>query len=276
MILSKNALNDLNFRKDLITEYVYKEKCTSTNTLALELIRENKIHTNTAIVTSKQTDGRGQRGSKWEGKPFKNIHLTIVLKLPNTKIENVFNINMLTSFTCHSVLFHYLHSSLEDKNRFLKIKWPNDIYWKNQKLGGILIENIIYGDKISYSIIGIGINVNQQNFNYDFNKERQYKATSLSLINKREAILENLISDLINTFSYKYLSKIIDPKTFFEKIKKRYISILYRFDGNKYSFKNHKETFVGTLHDVDYYGRLHIIREDGAIESYLNKEIQFL
>ncbi len=289
------CIGNLRFCRDLIKKYIYIEKCMSTNTLALELVRKNEILTNTAIVTSRQTDGRGQRGSRWEGEHFKNIHLTIILKSPNIKLENIFNINMLTSIACHSMLLCHLDPNLKDK-KYLKIKWPNDIYWKDQKLGGILIENVICGGKINYSVIGIGININQKIFNYAFNQQPgEYKVTSLSLINKREFMLEDLISDLINTFSCQYLTgdtemaipnmrvlktpSFIDKnssETVFEKIKKRYISILYRFDGNRYFFKSGEKKFTGILHDVDYYGRLHIMKEDGTIESYMNKEIQFL
>ena len=46
----------------------------------------------------------------------------------------------------------------------LSIKWPNDIYWRNGKLGGILIENRLQGGCIKDCIIGIGLNVNQEQF----------------------------------------------------------------------------------------------------------------
>ncbi len=44
------------------------------------------------------------------------------------------------------------------------IKWPNDIYVKNDKIAGILIENSIMGEKIESSVAGIGLNINQDKF----------------------------------------------------------------------------------------------------------------
>ena len=43
----------------------------------------------------------------------------------------------------------------------LSIKWPNDIYYGDKKLVGILIENSLSGSYVGYTIVGIGINVNQ-------------------------------------------------------------------------------------------------------------------
>jgi len=45
-----------------------------------------------------------------------------------------------------------------------KIKWPNDLYWRDRKAGGILIDNHIKGNKWQYSVIGMGININQTFF----------------------------------------------------------------------------------------------------------------
>jgi BirA family transcriptional regulator, biotin operon repressor / biotin---[acetyl-CoA-carboxylase] ligase len=44
------------------------------------------------------------------------------------------------------------------------IKWPNDIYWRDRKAGGILIENIFHGKDWKYSVAGIGLNINQSYF----------------------------------------------------------------------------------------------------------------
>lgn len=49
-----------------------------------------------------------------------------------------------------------------------RIKWPNDLYWNHQKIGGILIENIVTsGGEWSWAIAGIGINLNQEQFPSD-------------------------------------------------------------------------------------------------------------
>jgi BirA family biotin operon repressor/biotin-[acetyl-CoA-carboxylase] ligase len=45
-----------------------------------------------------------------------------------------------------------------------KIKWPNDLFWRDRKAAGILIENHIHGNKWQYSVVGIGININQTQF----------------------------------------------------------------------------------------------------------------
>jgi biotin-(acetyl-CoA carboxylase) ligase len=46
----------------------------------------------------------------------------------------------------------------------IRIKWPNDIYWKDKKIAGILIESDIQGDQIEHSIIGAGIKSQSREF----------------------------------------------------------------------------------------------------------------
>ena len=46
----------------------------------------------------------------------------------------------------------------------VSVKWPNDIYVADRKIAGILIQNVISGSKIRYSVVGIGLNVNQEDF----------------------------------------------------------------------------------------------------------------
>ena len=76
---------------------------------------------------------------------------------PNLKISYQFYLNIISSLTLYKVLFSILGSHV-------KIKWPNDIYYKNKKIAGILVENIVKYKNIQKSIIGFGINVNQKHF----------------------------------------------------------------------------------------------------------------
>ena len=102
------------------------------------------------LRTDFQTAGRGQTGNGWESEEGKNLLCSILLP-PR---QNLFELNVITSVAVHRMISKLGISELT-------IKWPNDIYWRDKKVAGILIENAIIGNEVKYSIAGIGLNVNQ-------------------------------------------------------------------------------------------------------------------
>ena len=108
------------------------------------------------IAVRHQTKGRGQRTNSWETFPGQNLTFTIALKdLAIHPCEQI----AISQITALSVVdFLDLHGI------DAKIKLPNDIYVGSKKICGILIENSICSNKISWSIVGVGINVNQTTF----------------------------------------------------------------------------------------------------------------
>ena len=111
----------------------------------------------TAWFTDYQTKGKGQRGKAWTGEAGQNIFISILLEPTGLMVADQFKLSAAVATACCDFFSEY---ALDDT----KIKWPNDIYWKDRKAGGILIENIMQGDKWKYAIVGIGINVNQTIF----------------------------------------------------------------------------------------------------------------
>ena len=130
------------------------ETTDSTNTLLKELIANGQQPK--FLYAGYQTAGRGQTGNGWESEANKNLLCSILLP-PRA---NVFELNMAVSVAVERLIrsVFYQQSGLYS---VLSIKWPNDIYWQDQKVAGILIENAIIGNELKYSIAGIGLNVNQ-------------------------------------------------------------------------------------------------------------------
>ena len=125
------------------------ETTDSTNTLLKELIAQQPTANSQElkyIYAGYQTAGRGQTGNGWESEANKNLLCSILLPAR----ENLFELNVVTAVAVQRLLG-------ED----FTIKWPNDIYWQDRKIAGILIENAIIGNELKYSIAGIGLNVNQ-------------------------------------------------------------------------------------------------------------------
>jgi len=120
------------------------ERTDSTNSLLRQLIAEGNPPE--FIYAGFQTAGRGQTGNGWESAPDKNLLCSILL--PARK--NLFELNIVVAVAVRRLL-----------GEAFTIKWPNDIYWGDKKIAGILIENAIIGNEVRYSIGGIGLNVNQ-------------------------------------------------------------------------------------------------------------------
>ncbi|MBC7829846.1 MAG: biotin--[acetyl-CoA-carboxylase] ligase [Chitinophagaceae bacterium] len=104
-----------------------------------------------------QTEGRGQRGKTWTTTTGENLILSVVLQPCKIKPAESFYLSAAMANACYDFFKKYAGPETS-------IKWPNDIYWRDRKAGGILIENIVRGELLAYSIIGIGMNINQTRF----------------------------------------------------------------------------------------------------------------
>ena len=129
---------------------MYIKRTNSTNTLLRELIvRGNPPE---FVYAGFQTAGRGQTGNGWESEADKNLLCSILLP----PVKEPFYLNVMVSVAVQRLL-----------GDDFTIKWPNDIYWQDRKVAGILIENAMVGNEIKYSIAGIGLNVNQTEWRSD-------------------------------------------------------------------------------------------------------------
>ena len=153
---------------------MYIKRTNSTNTLLRELVA--KGNPPEYIYAGYQTAGRGQTGNGWESEEGKNLLCSILL--PARK--NLFELNIIVSVAVQRLL-----------GEAFTIKWPNDIYWQDKKVAGILIENAIIGNEVRYSIAGIGLNVNQTAWHSD-----APNPVSLAQITGHEYELDDLMQQL--------------------------------------------------------------------------------
>ena len=146
------------------------ERTHSTNTLLKELIAKGEEPE--YVYAGYQTAGRGQTGNGWESEEGKNLLCSILIerntehRTQNTDLISPFELNVVVSVAVYRVIQSVLCQQ-SGLCSVLSIKWPNDIYWGDKKVAGILIENAIVGSEIKYSIAGIGLNVNQTEFRSD-------------------------------------------------------------------------------------------------------------
>jgi BirA family biotin operon repressor/biotin-[acetyl-CoA-carboxylase] ligase len=234
----------------------------STNNFLKSLMSNSEpLPEGTVIMADDQYAGRGQQDSIWKVTPGKNLTFSVLLKPGFLSLTKQFFLNMAVSIAINDVLTSFLGNDTS-------IKWPNDIYFKNQKLGGILIENIIVGSGIKSSIIGIGINVNQQHFE----EELAAKATSIYQILQKDVNLMSLLAEICSALESLYLQLRTGKLS---QLTERYIKKLYQLNiAASYQQKN-GEVFEGIIRGVSSTGLL-LMEVNGKAFEFNFKEITFL
>ena len=135
----------------------------STNIYAMAQIKAGLAKTGSCFRADYQTHGKGQHGRVWESSKGQNILCSYILELNTLDVLKKWAPTDQIGFSAAIALgiraFFDAHT-----NGDTKIKRPNDIYWRDRKAGGILIENLLKGTEWTWAVVGIGININQTVF----------------------------------------------------------------------------------------------------------------
>ena len=249
---------------------MYIKETHSTSTLLREQYTDALPHLYT-IRTDYQTAGRGQVGNTWESEKGKNLLFSTLLRHEELHATEQWRISMWVAITLWEVLAKHL-----DKER-LTIKWPNDIYYGDKKLVGILIENALIGQYVEHSIVGIGVNVHQMNW-----QSNAPNPISMKEITGREYDIEGLLNEWICSMKSWKNSKI-------EDLSSAYLQHLYRREGwheyverevsiapTSIAEKGTKNTFLAEIVTVTEQGELVLRLQDNAEKKYHFKQIRFV
>lgn len=241
--------------------YILVRQTASTNTYTSKMAA--MLPSGTVIHTYCQTEGRGQRGNSWESEPNKNLAFSFLLKQPNVKPSQQFFISEAASLA--------IVDALNDITDGIAIKWPNDIYYNDKKLAGILIEHSLNSSAINQTIIGVGLNVNQTTFLSD-----APNPVSLKQIIGCDTDLDDLLRKVCQRIeSYTDFSSSTDSD--FKELHQRYLSHLYRNDGCVHTFALPSgEQFSASIHNVDPDGMFCLKHADGSLHRYAFKEVAFV
>lgn len=220
--------------------HFYIEETESTNDLANDLLSKIKPPNGFTVITDYQSAGKGQYGRIWHSEAGKNLLFSLIVGPLNTQLNEIFKLHLVSSLAIIRALKRFNLLALT-------IKWPNDIYAREKKIAGILIQNHIKGSVVEWSIIGIGVNVNQQQF------PDSLHATSLFLETKietcREELLENIREQLLLMIS---CSNEYD----WELLWKEYHASLYLKDQNVSILTKEGNNFIAIIHSVNKKGAL--------------------
>ena len=235
----------------------YLPSCHSTNEIAQNLLPTG-VKEGTVVITDEQTAGKGQAGNTWVSAPGQNLTFSLILQPTFLRPNEQFLITIAVSLG--------IRDSLEDVlPGAVKVKWPNDIYFNNRKIAGILTENVLRGNTFASAVVGIGLNVNQEEFPAGF------RATSIKQATGADFSLNEMLNRLLENISASYarLQQGEQPA-----LTESYHQSLLGL-GQERQFATGAEEFTGIIRGTDAFGRLQIDR-DGEILLFQHKEVAML
>ncbi len=235
------------------------ETVDSTNDYLKKLLKSEKPDEGTVVIAKEQIAGRGQMGNTWESNKGENITMSFVLYPNFINVSDQFILSKMVSIA----IVDFLKIFIDE----VKIKWPNDIYVKNRKIGGVLIENTILGNNISSTVVGIGLNINQKTFSSSLPNP-----TSLSLETRRDYTISELIDLLLSKLNNGY-NELVSGKI--KELDVDYLKCLYQNKEMK-QYKAGNEIFQAQIIDVDQFGRLCLLNEKIELLYFGFKEVIFI
>ena len=242
------------------SEHILKiESLDSTNNYAMNRVKEGKAGNFDCIWAAEQTQGRGQRGNSWLSEAGKNLTFSVIYYPEGLEAQHNFTISMAVSLAVHEFLEGYVQQA--------QIKWPNDLFIKNRKVGGILIENTLEQQYVKSTVAGVGLNINQRKFD-----EQLPSATSLVSNYGKELDLEESIFSLYNLI-VSYLQRIDRNER--EILRQEYKSKLLGI-GENMEYRDRQGRFFGMVIDVEDSGQLVVMDIDGKTRKYFFQEVDLV
>lgn len=254
--MQNNIISSLFVGQNLV---VLKE-ADSTNNYLKELLSNSKpVADGTVIMAESQYAGRGQQQNKWNAEPGKNLTFSLLLKPSFLPLQQQF-------YLTQTISLGVITAMQQATGLPIQIKWPNDIYHGDKKLGGILIENMVQGSGIKNSVIGIGLNVNQEVF-----PDWVPNPTSVKQILHKDYELSALLLQICGCIEAWYL-KLKAGRL--DEIRLQYLANLYWLNQER-DFMSEGRVFKGTITGVRNTGFLVLNTQEGEKEFNL-KQIVFL
>ncbi len=233
-----------------------------------EVRRHFSDYDNMSVVAAfLQTAGRGQRGNKWHARVGENLTFSMLLRFggdgfPSLDVSDNFRITKAATLA----IVEYLRIKGIDS----LIKWPNDIYVRNKKICGMLVENTLEGGTITSSIVGIGLNVNQKDFPPQLVNPTSMAALTGESYDLRSE-LETLSRCLVVSFRRLLGGGDISAAD------QEYVSLLYRKGSyHEYSVGQEGTRMEGKIIGVTPEGLLMLENRKGELYQFAFKEISYI
>ncbi len=258
LIVDDNLIEEELIRKNLKTKFlgnkiqVFKT-INSTNTY----LKETEFESGTVIIANHQSKGKGRRGKTFVSNKDKGIYLSFIID-KTLDIEKVSIVTICVAVSVARALKKVCSIDVD-------LKWVNDIFYKNKKLGGILTEGIlsIEDKNLTKLIVGIGLNTNA------VTKDIEDIAISLEDIIKGKNYKNTLISEILNSFEEIFYKNLLEDNM--EEILKEYKEKLF-FIGSKIKVMAF-DSYEAKALDINNKGELIVECDNGDLKVLSSGEI---
>lgn len=243
------------------TEYpvIHLAETDSTSNFLMQLSSREPVEEFTVVRADFQTAGKGQRGNSWESDPGENLLFSIIMYPEFLEARMQFLLSQAVALGIKEVL-----DTISDG---FSIKWPNDIYWRDRKICGTLIENDLMGSTIKRCVAGIGINLNQKEFH-----SPAPNPVSLWQITGESTDITDFLHNVVRRIMY-YYRLLKSDKT--EEVSRKYHDALFRNEG-MHLYRDSSGEFLAEIVRVEPEGRLILKDEAGNERGYTFKEVQYI
>lgn len=233
-----------------------------------EVRRHFPEYDNLSVVAAiLQTAGRGQRGNTWHSRGGENLTFSMVLRFGK---EGFPPLSVNKSFLITKAATLAVTKYLSEKEIACSIKWPNDIYVRNKKICGMLIENTLATGNIASSIVGIGLNVNQKEF-----PPQLLNPTSMTVLTGKSYDLAAEL-EIISGYLADSFNRILTGGDT-SSADQEYESLLYRRGAfHEYAASPDGQIFEGKILGVTPGGLLCIEDKKGKLKKFAFKEISYI
>ena len=230
----------------------------STNNYAMARAHAGLAKQGDAFFAHTQTHGKGQRGKLWQTGTAENIAISIVIDPEPLQQHQQCYLSVAVALAC----FDFFNKYAGDET---KIKWPNDLYWRDRKAGGVLIETVLRGNNWKWAVVGIGVNINQAKFS-----EELKNPVSLKQITGKNFEVVELAKEL-HLLVMKRVNEINENS--FGILLKEYNQLLYKLN-EKIALKHNNEIIEAVIHSVTDKGQLQVT--DTTQKQFNFGEVEFL
>lgn len=238
--------------------FVY-DNTDSTNDEAERLLA-NGANAPFAVLANNQTHGRGRRGRKWFSPGGGNLYLSLGFR-PDVQALKLRNFTLWQGINICKFLRDFTGS---DK---IKVKWPNDIYYEDKKIAGMLTEASIDCERIKTLIFGIGLNINAPAKNYPKKLKRSLMTIQTLMGNQirlhelSAMIIKIAMKSYIQTKSGESENLLIDQW-----------QGLDAFYGKKVKVTTSNETVLGRAEGINIEGHFKVKLRNGRFKYFASVE----
>lgn len=255
-------------RKNFAMRFFALDKVDSTNAYLLRFPEQERV--GTVVSALEQTAGKGMAENVWESAPGLNLTFSMGLDLSFMKAADQFALSKAVPLALLSVLDTLLLKAgdLAMPGEALSVKWPNDLYYGDRKLGGILINSTIHGEDMGVSVIGIGLNVNQMQF-----QDWPTHPVSMKMILGHDLELQPLMERVVTAVNRQV--SLLQTKEGSGRIHYGYLNRLYRYQQwGDYEVNGERVRLF--IAGIDPFGRLFAMDEHMREHLFDIKEVRFL